>query len=239
MGTATVDTSTFDAYAAQYEQTLNTGLKISGEAPEYFARRRIEWTRHVLLDKSQPRRVLDFGCGVGLAVPLLHEVIQPEFVCGFDPSQAAVERARDELGNTNTQFTATCDQISVGGFDLAYCNGVFHHILPKDRPEALQTVYRSLRPGGWFAIWENNPWNLGTRYVMSRIPFDRDADVISPMACRKMLSTAGFRVVRSDAWFLFPRMLGWLRPIERLLYWLPLGAQYLILAQKPFERSDR
>ncbi len=238
MATATADASTFDAYAAQYEQALNTGLKASGEDPQYFARRRLEWTHQVLAGETPLRRVLDFGCGVGLAVPLIREVMQPEFVCGFDPSRAAIDRARNELGNADTQFTAKSDQIAADVFDLAYCNGVFHHILPDDRPAAMQTIYQSLRPGGWFALWENNPWNPGTRYVMSRIPFDRDAVVISPPACRQMLSAAGFRVVRTDAWFLFPRMLSWLRPLERLVHRLPLGAQYLVLAQKPVEASD-
>ena len=59
--------------------------------------------------------------------------------------------------------------------DLAFCNGVFHHIPPEQRARAIAYVYRCLRPGGLFALWENNPWNPGTRLVMSRIPFDRDA----------------------------------------------------------------
>ena len=232
---ASADASAFDAYASQYEQALHSGLKISGEGPEYFARRRIEWTKQVLAAATTTRRVLDFGCGVGLVVPLMREVLQPEFVCGFDPSRAAIERAREEFGNADTQFTAKSDQIAEEVFDLAYCNGVFHHVTPADRPAALQTVFQSLRPGGWFALWENNPWNPGTRYVMSRIPFDRDADVISPPACRRVLQAAGFHVVRTDAWFLFPRVLSWLRPLEKLVHRLPLGAQYLVLSRKPEE----
>lgn len=238
MATTTIESSKFDAYATQYEQALNSGLKVSGDGPEFFARRRIEWTHQVLAGKAKPRRVLDFGCGVGLAVPLMRKVIEPEFICGFDPSRVAIERARDELGNADTQFTANSDQIAAEVIDLAYCNGVFHHIMPDDRADALRTVYQALRPGGWFALWENNPWNLGTRYVMSRIPFDRDAVVISPPECRRMLRQAGFQVARTDAWFVFPRMLRWLRPLEKLVHRLPLGAQYLVLAQKPLDASD-
>ena len=235
MASAATDSSAFDAYAAQYEQALNSGLSISGEGPDYFARQRIEWTANVLSDRVAVRRVLDFGCGVGMAVPLLRELLAPEFVCGFDPSRAAIDRARDELGDPNTQFTAKSHQIAEDAFELVYCNGVFHHIMPADRHEALATVHRALRPGGWLALWENNPWNPGTRYVMSRIPFDRDAVTLSPPECKQMLQSSGFRVVRCDSRFLFPRALAWLRPLERLVHRLPVGAQYLVLAQKPEE----
>lgn len=68
---------------------------------------------------------------------------------------------------------------------------------------------------------------------MSKIPFDRDAVLISPLEAKRILKTAGFNVARSDAWFLFPRSLGWLRPLGNLVHRLPLGAQYLVLAQKP------
>lgn len=238
MSIATYNAAAFDAYAAQYEQALSSGLSVSGEGPEFFARKRIAWTKEVLAQASPIKRVLDFGCGVGTGVPLIRELIQPEFIQGFDPSRAAIDRAREELSDSQTEFTARADQISEDVFELAYCNGVFHHISPADRPTALATVYRSLRPGGCFALWENNPWNPGTRYVMSKIPFDRDAIVISPPACRAMLRSAGFQIQRTDAWFLFPRMLSWLRPIESLVHRLPFGAQYLVLAQKPVRLGE-
>jgi hypothetical protein len=59
----------------------------------------------------------------------------------------------------------------------------------------MQTVKsRSLRPGGLFAPWENNPWNPNTRYVMSRIPFDRDATTLSPPKAVGLLRQNGFQV---------------------------------------------
>ena len=91
----------------------------------------------------------------------------------------------------------------------------------------------SLRPGGLFALWENNPWNPGTRWVMSRIPFDRDAITIPPPEGRRMLTAAGFAIEETAYLFIFPRALKWFRPLERRLTRLPLGAQYLTLARKP------
>jgi SAM-dependent methyltransferase len=224
--------STFDAHAAAYEADLQRGVRLSGEAPEYFARRRVEWTARVLPTPSI-RVVLDYGCGIGLATPWLRERFRTATLWGFDPSRAEIDRAVRERGDARTHFTADERELAVGEFDLAYANGVFHHIPPAERPAALSTVMRSLRPGGCFALWENNPWNPGTRLVMQRIPFDRDAVTLSPLAARRMLRSAGFDVVRTDAWFLFPHLLRWLRPLEHLVHRLPLGAQYLALAQRP------
>lgn len=94
-------------------------------------------------------------------------------------------------------------------------------------------VRAALRPGGYFAFWENNPWNPGTVAIMRRIPFDRDAIMISPTEARRLLGAAGFEVVSVDSLFYFPRMLSWLRPLEPALSRLPLGGQYLALARRP------
>jgi SAM-dependent methyltransferase len=227
--------SAFDAVAQSYEAALDQGLRLSGERPDYFAERRIAWTARVL-EGTIIRRVLDFGCGVGIAAPRLSEQFRPVTIWGFDPSTAAIARAKkDHPATDQTQFEFTADDATIptGEIDLAYCTGGFHHIPLAERASALAVVRRSLRPGGWFALWENNPWNPGTRWVMSQIPFDRDAETLSPPSCRQMLWEAGFHVVRTDAWFMFPHMLRWLRPVEYLAHRLPLGAQYLVLARKP------
>jgi hypothetical protein len=68
--------------------------------------------------------------------------------------------------------------------------------------------------------------------VMSRIPFDRDAQTITPPEGRRMLKAAGFQVLRTDFLFLFPHLLRWFRPLETLVTRLPFGAQYQILCRK-------
>lgn len=233
--TLPADRSVFDAVAASYEAALQQGLRLSGEGPDYFAQRRIAWTRR-LLEGNPIRRVLDFGCGVGIATPRLVERFRPETVWGFDPASEAIARAeRDYRGRGDAEYRFTSDDATLptGEIDLAYCNGVFHHIVPAERASALATIRRALRPGGCLALWENNPWNPGTRWIMNQIPFDRDAITLSPPETRRMLRAGGFQVIRTDAWFLFPHFLRWLRPVESLVHRLPLGGQYLVLARKP------
>jgi SAM-dependent methyltransferase len=116
--------------------------------------------------------------------------------------------------------------------DLAYCNGVFHHIQPAQRPAALAMIHRALRAEGLFSFWENNPWSLATRYVMSRCEFDRDAIPLSPRQATALLRNGGFEILRTDFRFIFPRALRAFRKIEDWVYRAPLGTQYQVLCRK-------
>ncbi len=115
---------------------------------------------------------------------------------------------------------------------MVYCNGVFHHIPPAQRAQTVNYIWHSLRPGGLFALWENNPWNPGTRYVMSKIPFDHDAITLVPPEARDLLRQGGFEIIRTDFLFLFPKPLKSLRWIEPWLRAMPLGGQYQVLCRK-------
>ena len=97
----------------------------------------------------------------------------------------------------------------------------------------MDVIRRALKPGGLFAFWENNPWNPGTRYVMSRIPFDRDAITLTPPEAWRLLQGCGFEILRTDFLFVFPRFLGWLRRLEPRMSSLPCGAQYMVLGITP------
>lgn len=227
----------FDSFASRYDEALHQGLSVTGESADYFARRRIEWLARRLGELHlQPRAALDFGCGTGSSAPHLLRLSGCMRVHGIDVSEASLEVARREHGSTNVTFGTPDATLAPGTFDLAFCNGVFHHIPLDERARAVTTVWRSLRPGGVFAFWENNPWNPGTRYVMSRIPFDRNAITLSPPEARRLLQSSGFEVLRTDFLFVFPAFLRALRWLEDRLTALPIGGQYLVLARKPDAR---
>lgn len=224
----------FDDYADDYLDALQQGLKYSGEDVTYFATERVKWlARRLEQLRFAPRSLLDFGCGNGASTPIFLSTLNVVEVTGIDASQRLLEVARREHASPRATFVLRVDYEPKGQADITFCNGVFHHIQPSERADALDFVSRALRPGGLFAFWENNPWNPATRFVMSRIPFDRGAITISPPEARSLLRKAGFEIVRSDYLFFFPRMLRWLRPLERWFAGIPLGAQYLVLARKP------
>ena len=204
---------------------------MSGESSEYFARGRIEFLAAALAKlQVTPARVMDYGCGTGIAAPLLRDLLHCPLIVGVDVSEKSLEVARRR--EPWAEFQLPQDGASPSSFDVVYCNGVFHHIPPPVRPEALSFIHDSLKPGGVFSLWENNPWNPGTQIVMRRIPFDRDAIKISAPHARKLLEAAGFEVLSIDFLFVFPRLLRALRPLEQHLTRMPIGAQYQVLARK-------
>jgi SAM-dependent methyltransferase len=225
--------SAFDDYAGNYDSALNQGLSLSGEPKEYFAHERVRWLTARLSDLGvRPSHVLDYGCGTGGTSPELLEQLHAGMVVGVDASRESLDVARTMHADPRLQFKAISDLDPSGEFEVAYCNGVFHHVEPGQRLDALAYVHRSLSEGGYFSFWENNPWNPGTRLVMRRIPFDRDAKLLSPPHARELLTRAGFEVLRTDFLFLFPRVLSALRPLEARLARLPAGAQYMVLCRK-------
>ena len=228
------DHNTFDAYADDYDIALARGISVSGEKKDYFAQRRIEWLRDCLNRLSvSVAALMDFGCGTGSSSRLFFDILGVEYFVGTDQSPKSLEIARRKHGSERAQFFLFDEYQFRGQFDLVFCNGVFHHILPVDRVAAIEYILRSLHPGGFFSFWENNPWNPGTRYVMSKIPFDRDAITLSPLEARQLLRDSGFEILRTDFLFIFPNILRWCRWLEPLCSRLPLGAQYQVLCRKP------
>ena len=63
-----MDRAEFDRFADEYEATHARNVRVSGEAPEFFARYKIEDVAR-LWAGAPAARILDFGAGVGGSVP--------------------------------------------------------------------------------------------------------------------------------------------------------------------------
>jgi SAM-dependent methyltransferase len=217
----------------EYETLLQKGIGLSGEDARHFVVGRVNDLKKQLPPAWLPQRILDFGCGIGTASRYLAEVFSGSSVIGVDLSGRTLDYAARLNGSERVRFAPLRDLAELGPFDLCYVNGVFHHIRPEDRSLALAGIRSALRPGGHFALFENNPWNPGTRMVMKRIPFDRDAVPLAPPEVRRILRAAGFRPCGPMRFlFYFPRVLRALRFTEPWLVHVPLGAQYYQLSQR-------
>jgi SAM-dependent methyltransferase len=217
---------------SEYDALLQQGIRLSGEDRLFFVRGRVADLLAHLPPGFRPRRVLDFGCGTGDTSHRFAEGLPDAQVVGVDSSAAAIAWAETHHGGPRVSFGEIASLAQREPFDLCYLNGVVHHVRPAERAALVRTLRAAVAPGGLVAIFENNPWNPGTRMVMRRIPFDRDAVPVSAPAVRRLLADAGFRPLSTRFLFYFPRALAVLRPLEPLLARLPLGAQYWTLAAR-------
>ncbi len=217
----------------EYDAMLNRGIRLSGENKDYFAFHRVRDLAAHLPKNFHPKRILDFGCGLGDTTPHLVSFFPNAAIVGVDTAVNAIQYAQKNLATETISFFPLSELAGLEPFDLCYTNGVFHHIEPQHRAETGRLIYRALNPQGHFALFENNPWNPGARLVMTLIPFDRDAQMISIPKAQQLLGQSGFRASHgAHTLFYFPKWFAALRFLEPRLERLPLGAQYCVLGIK-------
>lgn len=222
----------FDEFAAQYEKAMERSCALSGESPDFYAAERMRWCRRRLDPYLPLETALDFGCGVGGSIRYLFELLGCKSVVAVDPSVESLRVAKERYWGRDVRLSTPEEFAPSGDIPLAFCNGVFHHIPPGKRPQALEYIRAALSDDGVLAFWENNPWNPIVVYGMSLNEVDRNALTLSPLHSIRLLKNAGFRIQNVDYCFFFPRFARGLRRLEPALRFLPLGAQYLVLAKK-------
>lgn len=218
----------FDRYAESYQDMHAQSVRMSGEAPDYFAGMKLDFVaRSAALGQRDAVDFLDFGCGVGGSLGHIARVAPNARIKAADVSGESVALAQSR--HPNVEFGVIDRRIPFddASVDIAMAACVFHHIEPAQRAHWLSELRRVLRPGGTMFIFEHNPLNPLTRKVVRECPFDEDAILLPSQESRGLLGAAGFRDVRLDYILFFPKFLSALRPCEAWLKGLPLGAQYV------------
>ena len=130
---------------------LNQGIRLSGENQEYFIRGRLDSLQSRLPRDFKVRRVLDFGCGIGITTGHLVERFQGAEVVGDGYQREAHSYARTTWNSNRVRFPELEDLSVESDFDLCYVNGVFHHIAPAERTGAVADDLSgfALTAGGW------------------------------------------------------------------------------------------
>ena len=229
-----MDTAEFDKFAEEYLATHRDNVRLSGEDPEYFARYKLEELRRRwdAWGRPDPAAVLDFGTGIGASLPWLRVAFPEAEITGLDVSQKSLAVAEQRFPGLAklVRYDGGTPPFEEGSFDLVFSACVFHHIDTARHVELLASLRRLLRPGGVLAVFEHNPINPVTRYIVATCPFDENAVLIPARDFARRLESAGFSRVETVYTGFFPGPLKALRPVERFMGRVPLGAQYYVVA---------
>jgi ubiquinone/menaquinone biosynthesis C-methylase UbiE len=224
----------FDRFADDYLQAHAENLKLSGEGPEYFARHKIDEIRRVWTKegRAEPSTILDFGAGIGNSLPHFHRSFPDAEIIALDVSTRSLAVAEQRFGSIARYeaYDGAGPLAPDASVDLAFSACVFHHIEGGEHVELFRKLRRTLRPGGALVIFEHNPVNPVTRHIVATCPFDDKAVLLPSGVLQSALRGAGFNRVRVAYTGFFPQALAALRGLEPSLAWLPLGAQYYVLA---------
>lgn len=224
----------FDAYVDEYDAQHAQSVRLSGEDPDFFAEYKAKEAARAMASVGvHTRRIMDFGAGRGNCIAHLQRQFPDAALTALDVSARSLTHcaARAIRPLETVCYDGHTLPFAEASFDLVFTACVFHHI-PADRHiRLLAAIRRTLTPQGRFILFEHNPWNPLTRHAVATCPFDANAVLINAPEMRRRFRAAGFTDVDLRWTLFFPGFLAALRPLERGLGWLPLGAQYCIVAR--------
>jgi SAM-dependent methyltransferase len=134
------------------------------------------------------KRVLDLGCGHGMASVVLARRGAQVTACDLSPGYLREARARADANGVNVRFIACNGErlpFADGAFERIWGNAILHHL---DLVQATAELHRILAPGGIAVFCE--PW-AGNRWLemaRRRLPYpgkQRTADE-TPMSARDL-----------------------------------------------------
>jgi SAM-dependent methyltransferase len=235
----------FDRHAAGYDGGLDNPVKrLVGSSADQFIAVKARW-----LLRREPRlkqgklAVLDYGCGAADLLRVLAGLGMRAHCTGCDVSTGMLAEAARRWPQALGPAPALVAQRGAhapfpdGGFDVVTVSAVLHHVLPVERPAVYRELDRLLKPDGRLYVFEHNRRNPLVRYVIARTPIDENAILLDPREVRRGLEAAGRFELATDYLMFMPPGLPFLNGCDRLLAWLPLGAQYAVTARKSDARK--
>ncbi|MCG8992291.1 class I SAM-dependent methyltransferase [Laribacter hongkongensis] len=218
----------FDEYADQYESLLQGQLAFFSKDRGYFSEYKVALAKE--LSPVSPKRVLDFGCGIGLSLPFLTQYFPAANIFATDLSERSLAHVEQCFPNVIIHRNEVLES---NGYDVIFVSGVFHHVPTGQKETVMRRLEGLLAVGGRLFVFEHNPFNPVTRRMVATCPFDEDAELISCHNMKRLVREAGgLQVIAAGYCLFFPQSLSGLRPLEKFLRWLPGGGQYFVVGGK-------
>lgn len=222
----------FDQRADSYEQEINKAVAFAGMEHAFY----LDVKRDHLLRLTSAHfgstaglRVLDLGCGIGA----YHKGLEQQFreVHGVDVSPRSVKLAAQKHSFVHYRtFDGMTLPYPDAHFDMVYTICVMHHVPPAQWEGFIAEIARVTRPDGLAIVFEHNPYNPATQYIVRSCEIDNDAVLLRPVTLRRLFDNRHFKTIVTRSILTVPPKGALLERVDRALGWLPFGAQYYLTA---------
>jgi SAM-dependent methyltransferase len=229
----------FNETRHRYRQTVEDSIALSGQGLEFFTKVKAECLRRAAQEflPSRPApQLLDVGCGHGFIHPYLRGYGME--VTGVEIAAEVLDLAREaNPGVTYAAYDGKTLPFDAASFDIVLAVCVMHHVPPAAWTALLAEMRRVVRPGGLVLIFEHNPFNPLTRYIVAHNDLDAEAVLLSSRTLKARAAAAGLRALATRYTLFTPFGHAIFRWLDDRLGWLPLGAQYFLVARPLAARS--
>lgn len=217
----------FDDYVDQYDALLSDQVSFFNRDHSYFAKYKVELTREVI--NRIPERIMDYGCGIGRSIPILHKCFPTAELFGCDISEKSLDYARKKY--PYARFLTISELQPVWNtFDLVFVAGLFHHVPPSEHSNVMSIINRLLNNNAYVVIFEHNPLNPLTLKIVNSCPYDKDAVLLNHRDLKSLVNRSDLNLYYDGYILFFPWFFRWLRPLERFLRYVPFGGQHVVCA---------
>lgn len=224
----------FNKSKNNYVNSIEESISFIGKDLDFFVGVKadlLKKTIESLLPDIEKPQILDIGCGHGL----LHQYLPNETftVTGVDVADEVLELARQSNPDVKyISYDGKTLPFASETFDVAITICVMHHVPPPQWNAFLQEMRRILKKGGIAIVFEHNPYNPATRYIVANSPLDEGATLLSSPNLKQLMKQVEFTSTKSNYMFFTPFASPLFRWLDKVLRWLPLGAQYYMVAEK-------
>ena len=220
----------FDDFASNYENHISNSFGNIDNDVSYYHSAKAKIAKNEL--DYTPKKILDFGCGIGLMINFLIQNFKDSDFFAYDDSEKSLEYVKAKYPKVNCISKLDVKE----EFDLIFVSNVIHHVKSSERNSLFEKIHDLLAVDGHLLIYEHNPYNPITLKLVANCAFDADAELIKKKDLIKLCSFNNLQLKKSGYIHFFPSKLKFLFNTEKYLKWCFLGAQYFCIFKKNFKR---
>jgi ubiquinone/menaquinone biosynthesis C-methylase UbiE len=233
-----MNNSEFDNYAKNYHKQMGHKFRrLVDPSDNYFielkAKLLYKFIEEYFVDKEvKPLKILDFGCGLGDFSKYLQS--KDRKIYGLDLSFEMIKYANSNNPYSNVFFhQANGDHIPIQdrSFDVVFTSCVFHHIEIENFNQIFNEIKRVCKINGIIIVFEHNPNNLITQFVVRTTPIDKNAKLLQREYLLRVMRQHQFTIYAKGYLLFGPKFVDeFLTENLPGIYQFPLGGQYFISA---------